>query len=290
MRKKTLYGPRIQGDIAPGTEPSRLDGYGVASWARQDFPGQQIVGQADQCIYDSSATQKFEVGTRRIEYGRTFRYSKAGAALSNPGLQRLLANGNYTPEDPAHEDEFGFYGDLLTAAVIGDTYIDLETSTEYAADYFKGAYVAIWPDSHRPVHYIVKSDAGTGTYCRCYLDHALRVAISATNGVEVYRSPYNNIVEGLAIQSFKSFVGIAYCGAVANGAYFWLQTRGPAWVTPYNWDTGCPGYAADKRDVYAWIDGTITVATTVGSLQRVGYLLSATATGYGDVFVMLQLE
>lgn len=284
-----LLAKRLVGDIELGLDPLRAAGDGNPAWARMDFPGRRLPGLADQSIYDSSAIQKFELGTKREVYGRVFRYAKAGADLTYVGLERLVANGNYTPEDPDHEDEFGFYGDLKTAAEIGDEYVDLETATAYAVDYFKGGYFTTW-NSNRPVHYVVASDLGNGTYCRIYLDEPLRVAISATAGVEVYRSPYSNIIEDLAAQSFKSFVGVAHCGAVASGSYFWLQTKGPCWITPYNWDTGLPGYAANKRDCYAWIDGTVTVQGTVGELQRIGYLLSATASGYGDVFIMLQLE
>ena len=290
MRKNILYAPRIQGDLELGLEHTRLGGDGNKAWARMDFPGRRLPGQTDQLVTAKSATQKFEIGTKRVEYGRTFHYSQAGAALTYTGLQRLLANGNYTPEDPAHEDEFGFYGDLLTAAVIGDNYIDLEIATAYPANYFQGGYVTIFADSNRPFHYIVASDLGTGAYCRCYLDHPLTVDVGATLGVEVYRSPYSNIVEGMSISSFCSFVGIAYCGAVDDEDFFWLQTRGPAWVTPLDWSTNLPGYAAEKRDVYAHIDGTVRIQNTVGSRQRVGYLLSATASTYGDVFIMLQLD
>lgn len=290
MRRNILYGPRIVGDIAPGQEPSRLDGAGVKAWSRMDFPGLRIAGQSDQLVTTKSATQKFQIGTRRIEYGRTFRYSKAGAALTYTGLQRLLANGNFTPEDPAHEDEFGFYGDLYTAASIGDKYVDLEIATAYAANYFQGGYVTFFSDSNRGWYYVVKSDLGNGTYCRIYLDHPLTVAHGATLGLEVYRSPYSNIREGAVAAQFCSFVGIAYCGAVDSGDYFWLQTRGPAWITPIDWSTNLPGYTAEKRDVYAHQDGTVRLQDTTGSRQRVGYLLSATASTYGDVFVMLQLE
>jgi len=284
-----ILGKRVQGDVELGLDPQRSVGDGSRAWARMDFPGQRLSDQPDQSIYESSATQKFAIGTRRIEYGRTFRYAKAGAALSSVAVNRLVANGNFVPDGATYPNQYGFMGDLKTAASIGDRYVDLETATEYAANWFQGGYFVVF-DSNRPMFYVVASDAGNGTYCRIYLDQPLTRDISGTEGVEVYRSPYSRIIEGLTASSFKSFVGVAHCGPIANGAYFWLQTGGPCWITPYNWDTGCPGYAADKRDCYAWIDGTVTVQTTAGLLQRVGYLLSATESGYGDPFIMLQLE
>jgi len=288
--KTRIYAPRIKGDLALGLEPSRIDGYGAKAWARMDFPGRRLPGLADQTIYETSSTQKFAIGTRRIEYGRTFRYAKCGATTSEASKARLLANGNYNPEVPGHVDEDGFFGDLLTAAEVGDKYVDLEeTAAGRAANFFQGGYFTPFDDNYN-TYYIVASDASTATYTRIYLDHAIVQAISDTNGVEVYPSPYSKIIDGLTAQSYKSHVGIALCGNITADYYFWLQTRGPTWITPYNWTTGCPGYAADKRDAYAWIDGTVTVATTVGSLQRVGYLIPATASGYGCVHIMLQLE
>jgi len=292
VRKSTLYAGRILGDIAPGLEPTRLGGDDAKAWARMDFPGRILPGQSDQLITAKSATQKFEIGTRRIEYGRTFHYAKAGADLTNTGMQRLVANGNYTAEATGHDDEFGFYGDLLTAGAIGDKYVDLEEAgAARVANFFQGGYFTTWPaGGPRPMHYIVKSDASTATYTRIYLDHPLIVVIGAAIGVQAYCSPYNNIVQGLVIQHYKTFVGMGHCGDVDEDEYFWLQTEGPVWVTPTGWAATCPGYAADRRDVYADIGGTCRIDPGDGTLQRVGYLISATETTIGDVFVMLQLE
>jgi len=288
--KTYIYGPRIKGDIDLGYEPSRIDGAGERAWARMDFPGTMLAGGSDQLITESSTTQNFAIGTRRIEYGRTFRYSKVGTTLTSAANARLCKNGNFEPDSTSYEDTYGFYGDLLTAASIGDTYVDLEESSAgRAANAFQGGYFTCF-DTNYSTYYIVKSDASTSTYTRIYLDHPLTQAISATNGVQVYYSPYSNIIDGLTGQSYTSFVGRCLAGNVAANSYFWLQTAGTCWITPYNWTTGCPGYAANKRDCYAWIDGTVTVATTVGELQRVGYLLAGTESAIGSTFTMLQLE
>lgn len=295
MKKSTLYAPRLRGDIDLGLEPSRIDGHGDKAWARVDFPGRRLPGLADQSIYETSATQKFEVGTRRIMHGRTIRYSRAGAALTGSPRARLAANGNWVPDGAGHLNENGFFGDLYAIAAIGAKYIDLETATAFAANFFKDAYLCSFGTTIFHQHYIVASDLGNGTYVRCYLDEPIYVEnISATQGVEIWCNPYSNIIEGLAVQSFKSFVGLPLCGPVTSGHYFWLMTRGPVFVTPTGWSgTDCPGVAANYRDVYAWIDGTIKPAPGAdpsSGYQRVGYLLSATLTDYGDAFIMLELE
>jgi hypothetical protein len=54
-----------------------------------------------------------------------------------------------------------------------------------------------------------------------------------------------------------------------------------------------PGSAVNLRDVFAHLDGTIdpaTAADPTSGVQRVGTLLSQTVSGYGDAFVMLQLD
>jgi hypothetical protein len=294
-RKGTLYAPRLKGDIEPGLEPSRLGGDDAKAWARMDFPGLMIPGQSDQLITAASTTQKFEIGTRRVEYGRTFRYSRAGELLSTAGRGRLARFGNWVPDGVTGPDVDGFYGDLYGTASIGDTYVDLEmadTSETYAANYFQGGYVLFF-NGNFCMHYIVKSDASGALYCRIYLDHPLTQDVGTTQGVEVYCSPYRKIMAPATGATYTSFAGMLHCDDVASGSYFWLQTRGPCWITPTGWSgTTCPGYAANYREVYGVSDGTIQPGqgTPVIGCHRVGYLISRTESAYGDVFIMLMLE
>lgn len=294
MRKSTLYAGRFKGDIAPGLEPTRLGGDGAKAWARMDFPGRIIPGQEDHNIYTKSATPKFEVGTRRVEYGRTFRYAKAGRDVDTLAVtMKLLGNANYVPDAVSHEDEDGFYGNPKTQVEIGDLYIDLDTATAYAANFFQGGYVVSYVSPYH-VHYIVKSDLGNGTYCRIYLDHAQTTVIPTGGGLEIHGSPYNNVIDwypSAGYATFMSAVGVMHCAALDSGDFFWLQTAGPAFVQPTDWAAQCPGYASEKRDVYCnCSDGTACLQVTTGSRQRIGYLLPATENGYGSALIMLQLE
>ncbi len=294
LERSLLYGGRVKGDIDLGLEPSRLNGQTLRARARMDFPGGRVPGATDQSIYEQSETQKFDIGTRRIVNDCTFRYSKAGSALTASPRARLAANGNYVPDGAAHPNVNGFFGNLKSAAAVGSLYVDLDTATAYAANFFQGGRLCIFGTTIFHQHYIVASDVGNTNYVRCYLDEPIYIEdITIAMGVEVWCSPYINVVEGLAIQQYKSFIGLPLCGPVTINYYFWLQTRGPAFVTPMNWDTDPPGYAADSREVYAWIDGTIRGApgvTVENGYQRVGYLLSATEATYGDAWIMLQLE
>jgi hypothetical protein len=294
VRKNQIYGPRIIGDYKPGTDPANLNGYGAAAWAKEIFPGKQIAGQSDQVIYEDSATQKFDIGTRRQEYNRTFRYTKAGAALA--GLGRLLCNMNYAPGVTGHEDEDGFEGVLNTAASIGDTYLDIADTNVRAANYYQGGMIIVFGTTVFHQYYIVASAAGTGAYVRCYLDKAVyEEDITVAMGVTAYLSQYSSVRQVGGVQAgFEAAVGLNLV-PVASGSYFWMQTRGPAWVTP----TGVtwPGSAANLRAVYMNnADGTLqpgTVSDPSSGYQYIGWLISATGgTGsdYGDAWIWLELE
>lgn len=294
MRRQLLSATRLVGDIDLGLEPSRTDGQSNKAWARIDFPGRRLPGLADQSIYEDSTTQKFEIGTRRIEYNRTFRYSKAGAALN--GLARLLCNANYAPGVTGHADEDGFEGAGGYAASIGDTYIDIADTTVRAANYYRGGMLIVYGTTVFHQYHIVGSAAGTGVYVRLYLDKAVyEEAITATMGVTAYISPYSAVQQVGSVQtSFESVVGVNLV-PVASGSYFWLQTAGPCIVTP----TGVtwPGSAANLRAVYINpADGTLqpgTVSDPSSGYQYIGHLLSATggtASDYGDLWIWLELE
>jgi len=294
VRKSTLYGPRIKGDHIPGTDPARLNGASTADWARETFPGRQIAGQSDQVIYEDSTTQKFDIGTRRQEYNRTFRYTKANAALA--GLGRLLGNSNYAPGVTGHADEDGFEGVLNATASIGDLYVDLADTNVRAANYYRGGHLVIFGTTVFHQYIIVASDAGTGAYVRCYLDKAVyEEDITVAMGVTAYLSQYSAVQQVGSVQAgFVSAVGLNLV-PVASGSYFWMLTRGPCWVTA----TGgtWPGSAANLRAVYMNnADGTLqpgTVSDPSAGFQYIGYVINATGgTGsdYGDAFIWLELE
>ena len=294
--KTTINAHRVRGDIDLGLEPSRIDGAGDPSWARMDFPGKILPGYSSQSIYEASDTAKYGIGTRRIEYGRTFRYAMAGRAIDAYGVEgRLLANANYVPDAGSHADEDGFYGKPYTQVEVGDTYVDLNTAVTFAANFFQGGYITSFVSPYK-TQYIVKSDLGDGTWCRIYLDSAATVQVAVTVDVEVYPSPYSNVIDlspSTNYLNYVSFIGLMQCEALAANDYFWLQTEGPCWIAADNWDVDPPGYAANQRDVYAYQNGTVKSAAgcnPTDGWQRVGYLLAATESGAGSVHTMLQLE
>jgi len=277
----------------------------------EEILGIRLPGRPDQGVYEQSVIQNFRIGARKIDGGRVFRYGYTVTGLNAPAQARLVVNSNYAPEVTGHVNEDGFMGNITFAGVArtavvpaGSKYLDIADTALRAKDWYQGGYCIVFDDvtPYFHQHYIVASDAGTGTYVRIYLDHAIGAAIPVNNsggnpvGITAYRSPYSALAEAGSVQaSFEPLVGMPLCGVVPALRYIWLMTAGPVWVAP----TGVtwPGSAADLRDIYANpADGTIqppTISDPSAGFQRIGYLLpmtGGTASDYGDAWVMLQLD
>jgi len=225
--------------------------------------------------------------------GKRFRYGRSGGAVG--GLARAAINGNVIPGDT---NGSGYEGSLVSAVAAGKNIVVL-TDTASAAnrpvDYYAGGTFVAFIATHYLSFGITKSTVGNGTSITITLDAALTADCSASVGVTAYPSIYGKIMAASAVlQNVETFIGVPACPNVAATlTYFWVQTRGPLWITAHGgtW----PGASTALRDVYFHIDGTIDPATImdVGTLapQRAGYLLHSGSTGsYGDGVIMLQLE
>jgi hypothetical protein len=242
------------------------------------------IGEVDP--YNATVNPLYPLGTIGFKGARKFVYAKAGGTIL--GNSRLLVDANYIPSANGHEDTNGFEGNVYVAAAAGATTVDISDTTARAQNYYEGGYLVLYEDSgvKSCTIRINGSEVGTTAYVRCYLDDPIPWAITASTFCDAYLSPYSNITQP-ASSHYESFMGVAH-NAVTSGYYFWLQTDGPAWLAQYG-ATTLPGYTADYRDAFAWFDGTIKVGATAGALQRIGYGLGKSVSGYGDSFVMMQL-
>lgn len=294
--KGIIHAPRIKGNLDPGLEYSRIQGDSTAAWAASDFPGGLLPGGSYQSVYAVDATQNYRIGTRRIEYGRTFRYSLAGADLKAIGCySRLLINGNLVPATGAPfaggwEGTPGLHAD----AAIGSLYVDVADTYVRAINFYQGGILVVFASDLFHQYFIVASRAAAADddYVRCYLDHPTENEILLIgDGVGVYRSPYSNVTERVVAENgYQSFVGLVH-SIVEDENWFWLQTGGPCWVTPNQNEE--PGDTANFRDVYAHVDGTIGSGNLLAfGHQRVGYVLGGTwlDDAHGDGMIMLQLD
>jgi len=246
----------------------------------------------DDELYEQSVSQLYPLGTK-LEYadGRIFRYGKAGATSTGAPIARLVGNMNLCPGATGDPDVDGFEGDPYTAAAVGDTDVDLEIATAYAAGFFEDGMLAVYPSGHYVCYRIHDSDLGNGTYCRVYLDAPLKTALAADTGITAYKSRWSQMKQiGAEATSYVSALGVCLASGFTSAYYMWVQTRGRAIITP----TAYFGDAVNQRLVmFNPADGTIEGADVYDPStghQIIGYLDSRTESGYGDLLVFLTLE
>jgi len=252
----------------------------------------------------AAGPQRYPIGTLAwyAGIGKKFRYGKAGEDITEATNARMCANGNYAPGAVAAgygiaANEHGFNGTIYAQAEIGQEYIDIPITTA-DKNFYQGGHLQLLPGTN-PLsqYYIIASDESETAYTRVYLDQPLTQIVTTAMYVGINACPYSKLINGdaaLAGARYVSFMGLPLVNC-SSGEFFWLQTAGPCWIQPASWaDDRLPGRAENYRDVYAAIDGAVHCSWVFGSYtdgyQRVGYLLDATASGYGSVFIMLQLE
>ena len=258
-------------------------------------------------VHAESEAQLYPIGTLAwyAGLGMKYRYSKAGTAHPNP--RQLMYNGNLVPDASSHLNEDGFYGHTQVdgadkAYAAGITEISITDTIDRVKDYYAGSYMITW-DAAQVVYersYIISGPAAPTTTpwqnTILKLHKAKKYAIDSGEDIEIWLNPYSNIVrhdwgEAGAARQFQTVMGVAEI-PIQDGYYFWLQTAGPVFAVPNGWTTHCPGYAANKREVYAIATGGLIVrsgATSVGD-QRVGTLLSRTLAGSADAWFNMDLD
>lgn len=251
---------------------------------------QTVIYGPDGEQLEQHSVAQHRLGTQLIlPDARVFRYCKAAAALG--GLMRAAINSNYAPGCTGHANEDGFEGAPSAAVAAGGVSVTFADTTARAKDYYQDGYLVTYPSGHYQMQRIRSSDVGAGTTVTVYLEEELTTAITTSTGLTAYLSPYSAVKAGMSTnQYYEAFVCVPP-RPVTSGYYFWGQVRGPCGITPHGgtW----PGSAANYRDVFFWIDGTIdpsSVADPTSGYQRAGYLLSSTVSSYGDLFVYLQLD
>jgi hypothetical protein len=238
-------------------------------------------------VYGTSETKKFPIGTIAWKDQRKFAYSYAGGTIL--GNSRLLVDANYIPSASGYEDTNGFEGYINAAYAAGTKDIVIEDTTDRVVDYYQGGLFTIFnADGVKSCSIRINSSdvATSADVVTLHLDDGLPWAVVEHDFCDAYRSPYSNVTQP-ASTHYETFMGVAHM-AVTSAYYFWLQIAGPAWLAQYA-AASVPGYTADYRDAFAWFDGTVKVGATAGALQRVGYGMGKTVSGYGDTYVMMQL-
>jgi hypothetical protein len=217
--------------------------------------------------------------------GREFRYAKS------TGSNALYA---------AHTCQFTYTGyTAWTAFAVGASVGDKEITIPAAAhaalakDELRGGYVVIFDgasDYYTTVRGIIGNDAAAnGALFKIYLDAALTYAITAgTSACETYQNPYAALKSTEDNATAVAGVPAAYVSATAQ--YFWVQTKGPSWVSP---QTSCNGHGGIGLMWRAsgGIDGIetalgITTVVDANITQYAGHMLEGSQSGNGPLIMM----
>lgn len=266
--------------------------------------GKANLAQPD--VHAESQTALYPIGTLAWYpgLGMKYRYSKAGDALSK--LRELLYNGNLVPDATGHANEDGFFGKVQVdgsnvAIVAGAEEISFTDTIDRVKDYYAGSYLITWGAVYER-SYIISGPAAptvsTWQNTIVKLQHPKKYAEDSGKDIEIWLNPYSNITQADDIgttvgtnKQFQTAMGVAEI-PVQEGFYFWLQTAGPAFITPNGWGANCPGYTANKREVFATLNGGLAtvIGVTLSGDQRIGTIMSRTPSTSADAWVNLDLD
>jgi hypothetical protein len=247
----------------------------------KDFTGDNVLG-----IYAVETTKRFVPGTRYTTWdGREYRYARStGAAQLYAAHGCQFSGTGYTAITT-----FG------VAASIGDTGITIPAATHaaLAEDELAGGYVIIFDgasDYYTTTRMIVGNEAAAANAAfTVTLDAPLSYAITAaTSKCETYTNPWNDII--VANNDALAFAGVPAASVSAAAQYFWVQTKGIAWVAPQAGVGLRSGLGVTWRHDGSIddVDTSFGVTVPAGSTsQFAGYCVEGSQAGNGPL-IMLQ--
>jgi hypothetical protein len=262
--------------------------------AKVNFLGKEgIIQSSDGPDWDflySASTVKdpnYNLGDRVcLPDGRAFRYAKAGADLEQ--MKRGVKFHNILVTEKAA---------ICSAASIGDKSVTVTFDGDFwdtalAEDDLRGGYISFYRGDDRQQRGIIGNTAvaATGGACVIYLDAALKVALNASDNVEVIGNPYRDVRH--QNEAYTSIAGMPNVLAT-SGQYFWIQTWGICRVTPSGAELGTTG--GERQFVFDNAGSVTSHLTSVDSLsyQHAGFLVEATdglTAGSAAPFINLQIN
>lgn len=232
-----------------------------------------------QSPYEQSAVQHFPIGTRLQLHDRTFYYCKAAGTTAV-----AMKAGHNSISD------LGVNTDAVEYAAGVKEIVVLDTNTR-AANYYQNGYVWVM-NLTSGVYQMLKiksSDAAAAADNKVTIQlyDPLPFTIPASTFVTIWPNPFSAIT--FTTTGYQSMVCVPLI-PVTTDYYFWGQTWGPCFGTAMS---SVPGATSGNRDLYFNTDGALiagedTVLET-SVPQRAGFLITATSSGSGDQFYMLQI-
>lgn len=240
-------------------------------------------------IRDIDSVQGYPVGTKLVDGERVFYYAKAsaiGVTSSDLGVK----NG--------YRQHIA-YTTVAVAAAKGDKTLVIDVAATdgiakngaIAVNELAGGYVVIFGhDSDAHVCRILENTvrvAGAGEMTLTLQDEINATLVADADHAECMANPFLGCETN--IDDEEPVVGVAHVKVTAN-YWFWLQTWGPAWLSPQ----GEVGDAPHDHQVVFRHDGSLDEHdysdVYTAKQQHAGFVLAhANAGGQGAVFVMLQI-
>lgn len=229
-----------------------------------------------QSIYEPATAQAAPLGTRLRIADRAYYYAQASASVG--GGQVLCSTS------PIASHQSGIFAVAATSAgakIISGTSSAAITANLYSEGYFGAALGTAAGEMYR-----IKGNAAGSTGTAITLYDGLNTTITSGTGFWLTQNPFQNVFIGS--QNLNIPIGIAPV-AVTSGAYFWLQTWGPA--NPFH-VAATPAAGVLHLGTTGGVVTTFD-ATTNGGIATVAYqigknqTLAATAGQNNPVFLSI---
>jgi hypothetical protein len=234
------------------------------AWTKKNF--EQLMGSPTEGLWTPTVDQKHRLGTKyEDEFGRVWRYCKAGATALAPALM--------TSSEAPSTNLFEKVQTGYTSA-IGDTQIRVlaTTATGYTDGQLKDGWLIVNKVTGLGHAYAIANNTWiTGdTVMNIELYEPIRIATDATSEITVRKNLYDSVIVNATTPT-------GYATGVPNIAipasyYGWLQRKGPCAMTVDTGDTLTIGCMAGGP-------GTAAVAGAVG-------VCAATEPFYGSVITI----
>lgn len=224
-------------------------------------------------IRTAETTQRYVYGTRHITWdGRVFKYSNAVAACYS-------YHGVCAAEDAA----LSWTTNAVTTNA-GATSCTVAVGSR-SEDDLAGAYLMIHDQSATDTTWlfgIIGNEASVDTTTLMYLDGAIPVALTTSDDFEVFENPYRELNE--TTNSYAAWMGVP-AQTAATGNKFWLQTFGPAYISPGNLTLDDP--IADER-MTVWKGNAVLQEMGTANINQIaGFILNQGSSSIAGPLIML---
>lgn len=169
----------------------------------------------DQSIYEPNTTQMAPLGTRLRLADRVYYYAQASASVAGGTVLCAAA--------PVASAQSGIF--LLAATSAGAKVLSGTSSAAVTANFYAEGNVGASTGAAAGEMYRIKTNVAGSTGFSITLYDGLNTTITSGAAFWLMQNPYKNVFVGS--QNLSTPLGISPV-AVTSGAYFWLQTWGPA--------------------------------------------------------------